>query len=218
MRYNLVIQIYANKSHKKPIATIGYRSYWEEFTFSSLIELDRLYESYKTHKEQGLSDVSSIYCAVTDNSGGFEDSEEIEALELYPELHEYYNPDKPVFHSSGLVALTEEQQRYLMAVYWSDIKLFLEEGSFVFKALYIAKITDEDFMDDYGHLFYKWLNKAKGSAVAPKEIAAYCEQNFPEFDYHQHYLISDIDTLKETFQKNSYFYNKKDKEFVCTIS
>ena len=218
MRYNLVIQIYANKSDKKPIATIGYRSYWEELTFSSLIELDRLYESYKTYKEQGLSDISSIYCAVTDNSGGFEEGEEIEALELYPELHEYYNPDKPVFHTSGLIALTEGQQQYSMAVYGSDIKLFLGEGSFVFKALEIAKITDEDFMDDYGYLFYKWLNKPKGSAVPTKEIAAYCEQQFPEFDYSQHYPIRDIDTLKETFRHNSYFYNKKSKEFICSIS
>lgn len=218
MRYNLVIQIYVNKSHKKPIATIGYRSYWEEFTFSSLIELNRLYESYKTYKEQGLSDVSSIYCAVTDNSGGFEDDDEIEALELYPELHQYYNPDKPIFHTSGLLALTEGKQQYLMTIHNSDVKLFLEEGSFIFKTLDIAKITDEDFMDDHGYLFYKWLNKAKGSTVAPKEIATYCEQQFPEFDYSQHYLIRDIDALKETFQKNSYFYNKKNKEFICAIS
>lgn len=218
MRHDLVIQIYANESQKTPIATIGYRCFWEEVTLSSLLHLNDFYESYKKYKEQGLSDVSSIYCTVRDKGGGFEDDDEIEALELYPELHEYYNTNKPVFHNHGLIALTEEQQRYAMIDYWWSAKLFLEEGSFVFKAIEIAKITDEDFMGDYGDLFYKWLNKRKGSEISSKEIASYCEQHFPEFDYDKHYRICDIQTLIETFRQSPYFYNKKNKEFISLVS
>lgn len=236
MGQRLTIRIYQNKEQEKSIATLHY--HWSAYTESALEELKTFYNNYRhyfkiqqigqkllQHHPTPFEDVkqyneldnivTSIYQAVIETGGGYASDEAENAINLYPALNTYYNPNHSVHRNNGLVAFTEERQNELYSWSEGDINLYLDEEDFEFD-VYCSYDVSED-QELFESLITEWFDEENIDKVTDEQIIDYCVKNLPKFDNVQYNKIDDIDAMIELFEEHTVFYNADEEMIISKI-
>jgi hypothetical protein len=238
MGQRLTIRIYQNKEQEKSIATLYY--HWSAYTESALEELKTFYNNYRhyfkiqqigqkllQHHPTPFEDVkqyneldnivTSIYQAVIETGGGYASDEAENAINLYPALNTYYNPNHSVHRNNGLVAFTEEEQNGLYSWSEGNINLYLDEQEFQFNVYSSYDMDDlREYLDDLIGQWFKF-NTENIDKITDEQIIDYCTNNLPKFDDAEYHKIDNIDELMTVFEEHSILYDPNEEMVIYKI-
>ena len=211
MGQRLTIQIFKNTLETDSLATIYY--HWSAYSESALEELRNFYDAYKRYNNSESPDAEAVAVlrAVLANGGNLSDEED-KVLNLYPELHNHVNSDMTTNRSNGLVAFTKDRQRELLSYSEGDIRLYLEDQTFDF-GVYVE--YDPEYDREY---FYDMLGEDfKLEGLTDEEILDICARELPAIKLDETQSVDDIESLLETFEQNTYFYDPEQEIVVGKI-